>query len=886
MEMKTDNRRYPSYVLLLATIVASSIGLTPAIAQPFVETPGVQEFSGTIIVRPIQQEAWRTKGLSNAQALNQVTAAKAVLKSHSVREQIPQTDEYIIEVPAGENENALIGLLKGSGRMQYAEPNWIVYPLATPNDPSFGEQWHHGDSKMQSAAGWDLHTGGPSVSVGICDTGIRTSHQDLYDNRLEGYNAVDKLWENDGGAIGPVHYHGTMVTGAAAANGDNGIGVTGVGWNLSHRMLRVTNHSDGGAYLSDLQHAARTAVESGDRVANVSYSGVGNSSNLTTATYIKSKGGLLVWAAGNDARNLTYGDRDLDDIIVVGATDSSDAKASFSAYGPFVDLMAPGTSITTLSSGCDTCLAGASGTSLSAPLVAGLAALIWSYDPTLTPDEVESILKQGTDDLGAVGVDDTFGYGRINVFGSLSLVGPMPPTAPTNLAATAASTSRIDLSWRDNSGNESGFSIERKTGSGSWSQIDTVDANVTAFADTGLSASTTYGYRVRAYNADAVSAYSNEASATTAEAKPGAPSDLTAAAASTSRIDLSWRDNSGNASGFSIERKTGSGSWSQIDTVDANVTAFADTGLSASTTYSYRVRAYNADAVSAYSNEASATTAEAKPGAPSGLTAAAASTSRIDLSWRDNSGNESGFSIERKTGSGSWSQIDTVDANDTAFADTGLSASTTYTYRVRAFNPGGASAYSNETSTDTEGEPPAAPAMLKAKAMTTSRVDLRWRDRSDDESGFRIDRKTGSGKWSKVAKVGADVTKFSDTGLNRASAYAYRVRALNAAGTSAPSNVAKTVTAAPARPSKLTAKTLSNSRITLSWLDRGKNETGFRIYRKIESGVWSQIAKVRADTTEFVDTGLRGSTGYVYRVRAVNRIGKSKYSKAASAATR
>jgi hypothetical protein len=458
--------------------------------------------------------------------------------------------------------------------------------------------------------------------------------------------------------------------------------------------------------------------------------------------------------------------------------------------------------------------------------------------------------------------------------------------APSSLTAAAASPTRIDLSWRDNSGNESGFRIERKTGSGSWSQIDTVGANVTAFADTGLSASTTYTYRVRAYNDGGVSAYSNETSATTAEARPAAPSSLTAAAASTARIDLSWRDNSGNESGFRIERKTGSGSWSQIDTVGANVTAFADTGLSASTTYTYRVRAYNSGGASDYSNETSATTAQAAPAAPSNLTAAAASTTRIDLSWRDNSANESGFRIERKTGSGSWSQIATVDADVTAYADTGLSALTTYTYRVRAYNAGGVSAYSNETSADTEGEPPAAPAKLTAKAMTTSSVDLRWRDRSDDESGFRIDRKTGSDKWSKVAKVGADVTRFSDTGLNPESTYAFRVRALNAAGTSDPSNVAKTITAAPAAPSKLTAEALSSSRITLTWRDRSKNETGFRIYRKIESGAWSQIAKVGADTTGFVDTGLRGSTAYIYRVRAVNAIGKSKYSKAASAATR
>jgi PKD repeat protein len=283
---------------------------------------------------------------------------------------------------------------------------------------------------MESANGWDIHTGNPSVAVGICDTGIRTTHQDLLLHRLEGYNAVDRKWESQGGNIDPVHPHGTNTTGCAAANGNNGVGVAGVGWNLSHRMLRVSNDPSGGAYLSDLQHAARTSIEAGDRVANVSYSGVDTNSNLTTATYIKSIGGLLVWSAGNDGRNLTFGNRDNDDLLVIGATNQNDTKASFSAYGIFVDLVAPGVDVLTTHSSNNSSYAYVSGTSFSAPLTTGLCALISSADPSLTPDDIEDFLKQGTDDLGSSGVDNTYGYGRINVFGSLSLIGGgNPPVA-------------------------------------------------------------------------------------------------------------------------------------------------------------------------------------------------------------------------------------------------------------------------------------------------------------------------------------------------------------------------------------------------------------------------------------------------------------------------
>jgi hypothetical protein len=203
-------------------------------------------------------------------------------------------------------------------------------------------------------------------------------------------------------------------------------------------------------------------------------------------------------------------------------------------------------------------------------------------------------------------------FDNLVVYGEAAPEPTTPPLAPAGLGATAVSSARIDLAWTDSSTDETGFKIERSSNGGStWTQIATVGAGVTNYAATGLTASTAYQFRVRAYNAVGDSAYSNTASATTqaAPTPPLAPAGLGATAASSVRIDLAWTDNSSDETGFKVERSTNGGAtWTQVATLGAGVTSYAATGLSASTTYQFRVRAYNAGGDSAYSNTASATT--------------------------------------------------------------------------------------------------------------------------------------------------------------------------------------------------------------------------------------------------------------------------------------
>ncbi len=278
-----------------------------------------------------------------------------------------------------------------------------------------------------------------------------------------------------------------------------------------------------------------------------------------------------------------------------------------------------------------------------------------------------------------------------------------PPDAPTGLTAIKVSSSQIDLAWIDNSSNEDGFKIERKTGlDGTYAQIGTVGAGVTSYEDTDLSGNTEYYYQVRAYNSGGNSAYSNEANATTDPGPPAAPSALNLTPVSTSQINLSWTDNAGNETGFEIQRKTGTDAYAQIATVGENVTSYQDSGLATDTAYYYQVRATNAIGASAWCSEVGATTWPDPPTAPSALSATVVSANQIDLSWDDNSSNETGFKIERKIGvGGDWAEIATVAADVETFENTGLAANTEYVYRVRAYNAGGHSAYSDEAGTAT-----------------------------------------------------------------------------------------------------------------------------------------------------------------------------------------
>lgn len=367
------------------------------------------------------------------------------------------------------------------------------------------------------------------------------------------------------------------------------------------------------------------------------------------------------------------------------------------------------------------------------------------------------------------------------------------PDAPSGLAGAAVSTSQIDLSWTDNAAGEDGFKVERSTNGTTFTRIATVGPNINAYTNIGLQPSTTYYYRVRAFTYDKNSAYSNTVSVNTTGLSPAAPGNLAATPAHSTRIDLSWADNSNNENEFQIERCAGAGcaDFLQIAEVNANVTTYGDAGVSTGVTYGYRVRAVNGSGDSNYSNVASATTAAPPqpPAPPTSLTAAAPSHNQVNLVWADNSDNEGGFRVERCTGAGctNFAEFAAAGANATGHADPGRAGNTTYEYRVRAFNSVGNSGYSNVVSATTFPPaivPPGAPTNLVATAVSGAQINLTWTDNANNETGFKLYRSTNGSSYTEIAKPGANASGYADTGRSPSTTYYYRIRSYNAAGNS------------------------------------------------------------------------------------------------------
>ena len=466
-----------------------------------------------------------------------------------------------------------------------------------------------------------------------------------------------------------------------------------------------------------------------------------------------------------------------------------------------------------------------------------------------------------------------------------------PPAAPTGLTAGTITTSSVQMTWTDVATNETSYVVQRSLNGSTYTTVGTLAASTTTFTDTGLDDNTPYYYRVYASNVTGNSAYSNVLNVTTLLAIPAAPTSLAVAGITASSIQLTWNDNSDNESGFEIERSpTGlAGSWGLIYTTSSGATGYTNIGLAEVTTYYYRVRATNAAGKSTYSNVVSATTALSPPAAPTGLTAGTITTSSIQMTWTDVATNETSYVVQRSLNGTTFINVQTLPANTTTWTDTGRPDNTTYYYRVYASNATGNSAFSNVLNVTTLLAVPDDPTTLIITGVSTNSISMMWSDQSDNELGFLIERSLQSGTgYSVVQTTAPNVQTFTNNGLNDDTQYFYRVRAYNAAGFSGYTPVASATTqlAAPIAPSELTLDNITASSIRLNWKDNSDNETGFEIERSITPGTgFVRITTTAANVLSFISSGLDQNTTYYYRVRAINPSGQSLYSNEIGATT-
>lgn len=335
-------------------------------------------------------------------------------------------------VPDGE-ELALAAQLSAFSDIAYAEPNYRLRAHLVPDDPYYTSQWAH--PRIGSHNAWNLTTGDSAVVVAVIDTGV-----DLENPELQGRLTAPKSYVAGAPTADDDQGHGTHVAGIIAAAGNNQQGVAGMAWEVQIMPIKVLDDTGWGD-SSDVAQGIVYAVNNGADIINVSLGGPDSSMTLLNAvTYAADNGVLVVGSAGNcgdgnfqqngcTAENQAVYPAAYDEqVFAVAATDSADIVASFSNRGDYVDIAAPGVKILSTYIG-GSGYAYASGTSQAAPFVSGLAALLLSVRPSLTPQEIQTIIETSATDRGADGWDPDYGAGRIQAAASMAEVAELePPT--------------------------------------------------------------------------------------------------------------------------------------------------------------------------------------------------------------------------------------------------------------------------------------------------------------------------------------------------------------------------------------------------------------------------------------------------------------------------
>lgn len=343
----------------------------------------------------------------------------------------------------------LANALQALGFVDYAEKVPLVMTTGSatylPNDLQVQQ---YALTKINAELAWDISRGDTNITVAVVDNAVSLVHEDLVgvrwtnpgeipgdllDNDLNGY--ADDVHGYDvanldgdpspptGISMNDAWNHGSHCAGIVTAETDNGTGIASLGFNLRYIGVKASLNATSGAVMERAYEGVDYAMAAGADIVSMSWGTRGNSiTGQTILSVAASRGLILIAAAGNNDDSIPHYPAAYPETFAVGSTNSLDQKSGFSNYGSYVDVMAPGSSIySTLGSGTSD-YASFSGTSMACPLVAGLAGLILSVDPALTPQQVEDVIRNGCDNIDALNPTyvGQLGAGRINAFNSLN----------------------------------------------------------------------------------------------------------------------------------------------------------------------------------------------------------------------------------------------------------------------------------------------------------------------------------------------------------------------------------------------------------------------------------------------------------------------------------
>jgi serine protease len=333
-----------------------------------------------------------------------------------------------------------INSIINSGIVEYAEPKFIPTVSFIPNDPQLGNQSFLG--KIQAYDAWDIVQGDTNTVIGITDTGSDMDHPDLVNkiklNYADPINGIDddgdgfvdnyRGWdvgESDNnpqvGNCGTCS-HGSHVSGCAAAQTDNNIGVASPGYKCMYLPVKIANASGS---LTKAYEGIVYAADHGCQIINCSWGGQGGGTygqDIVDYATIN-KNSLVVVAAGNNASNLNFYPAAYNYALCVAATNINDSKANFSNYGGYIDICAPGSGI--FSTYFDNAYSSQSGTSMASPIVAGCAGIVKSYFPSYNAQQIGEQLRVTADNIYNIPSNATYlnqlGSGRVNLFSAVTL---------------------------------------------------------------------------------------------------------------------------------------------------------------------------------------------------------------------------------------------------------------------------------------------------------------------------------------------------------------------------------------------------------------------------------------------------------------------------------